>query len=322
MRSLTGSRPSCIAYRIPQSDFYSGFHPVQSIQRHLQTVNEHERSREQRSVKGEQQRKERDAQHGGKPPSEERIEAGQAQGQGQAHEEQKQKQDPSKKDETGRSSAWREVQDPVTRRLVRQRDVTDEEFRKGMEEAKSYQSGLRAFQSGNGRSGDEKDGKDGKVLHTAGGIRPPQYDTTTPLRTQGDNALLYPLPPAPEDTYALKTLVPSLRRRAHWALLCWSVCALAVLPSATTVLFLLFTNAAVVIGLHVAQRRLEDGLQRERLAREEARGEEVEKAAMPEGAEWLNGVLRGLWPLVNPDLFESVADTLEDVLQVSRRRSC
>ncbi|KAG9531204.1 hypothetical protein KCU93_g2031, partial [Aureobasidium melanogenum] len=36
-----------------------------------------------------------------------------------------------------------------------------------------------------------------------------------------------------------------------------------------------------------------------------------------ETTQWLNNILTSLWPLVNPDLFISLADTLEDVMQAS-----
>lgn len=36
----------------------------------------------------------------------------------------------------------------------------------------------------------------------------------------------------------------------------------------------------------------------------------------PETAAWFNTLLHSLWPIVNPSLFISVADMLEDALQV------
>ncbi|KAI0080428.1 hypothetical protein K474DRAFT_1637659 [Panus rudis PR-1116 ss-1] len=36
-----------------------------------------------------------------------------------------------------------------------------------------------------------------------------------------------------------------------------------------------------------------------------------------ESAEWANAVLRGVWPILNPDLFSSVVDMLEDIMQAS-----
>lgn len=50
-----------------------------------------------------------------------------------------------------------------------------------------------------------------------------------------------------------------------------------------------------------------------------ARKQERETAVspMPESTQWLNSLLASVWPLVNPDLFTSLADTLEDVMQAS-----
>jgi Ca2+-dependent lipid-binding protein len=38
---------------------------------------------------------------------------------------------------------------------------------------------------------------------------------------------------------------------------------------------------------------------------------------LPESVEWMNTLLGVVWGLVNPDMFQSVADTLEDVMQAS-----
>lgn len=37
----------------------------------------------------------------------------------------------------------------------------------------------------------------------------------------------------------------------------------------------------------------------------------------PESTQWLNSLLSSIWPLVNPDLFASLSDTIEDVMQAS-----
>lgn len=44
---------------------------------------------------------------------------------------------------------------------------------------------------------------------------------------------------------------------------------------------------------------------------ERQRGKELSKAEMPESTQWLNSLLASIWPLVNPDLFTSLVDTLE-----------
>ncbi|KAF1815836.1 hypothetical protein P152DRAFT_464558 [Eremomyces bilateralis CBS 781.70] len=38
---------------------------------------------------------------------------------------------------------------------------------------------------------------------------------------------------------------------------------------------------------------------------------------IPESAQWLNSLIASVWPLINPDLFTSLADRLEDVMQAS-----
>ena len=45
-----------------------------------------------------------------------------------------------------------------------------------------------------------------------------------------------------------------------------------------------------------------------------------DKAHETETVVWLNSLLGSVWPLVNPDLFTSLADTLEDVMQASLPR--
>lgn len=45
--------------------------------------------------------------------------------------------------------------------------------------------------------------------------------------------------------------------------------------------------------------------------------EEQAESSTPESTQWLNSLLASIWPLVNPDLFNSLADTLEDVMQAS-----
>ena len=42
--------------------------------------------------------------------------------------------------------------------------------------------------------------------------------------------------------------------------------------------------------------------------------EQMEDSPVPESTMWLNSVLGSIWPLINPDLFSSIADTLEDVM--------
>ncbi|KIV94192.1 hypothetical protein PV10_01981 [Exophiala mesophila] len=55
-----------------------------------------------------------------------------------------------------------------------------------------------------------------------------------------------------------------------------------------------------------------------------ARSEEIEtnrqENLVPESVSWLNNLLASVWPLINPDLFTSMCDMLEDVMQASLPR--
>ncbi|TKX19683.1 C2 domain-containing protein 4 [Elsinoe australis] len=50
---------------------------------------------------------------------------------------------------------------------------------------------------------------------------------------------------------------------------------------------------------------------------EKERGETATANLLPESVEWMNTFMGIIWGLVNPDMFQSVADTLEDVMQAS-----
>jgi hypothetical protein len=50
---------------------------------------------------------------------------------------------------------------------------------------------------------------------------------------------------------------------------------------------------------------------------ERQKGNQIAKNATAESAQWLNSLLASVWPLINPDLFTAICDTLEDVMQAS-----
>ncbi|PFH63466.1 hypothetical protein XA68_10060 [Ophiocordyceps unilateralis] len=82
---------------------------------------------------------------------------------------------------------------------------------------------------------------------------------------------------------------------------------------------------AAVVGLIMAVRwyavRKMDGLFRDELWDAQRRQAAVRVGRhQAESTVWLNSLLSSVWPLVNPDLFASLSDTLEDVMQASLPR--
>lgn len=50
---------------------------------------------------------------------------------------------------------------------------------------------------------------------------------------------------------------------------------------------------------------------------EKQRGEEAARDRIPESTEWLNSLITQIWPLINSELFTSINDQLEDIMQAS-----
>ncbi|KAF2863488.1 hypothetical protein K470DRAFT_103353 [Piedraia hortae CBS 480.64] len=81
--------------------------------------------------------------------------------------------------------------------------------------------------------------------------------------------------------------------------------------------------AAVSMGLVVmgaqswTKKRIDGAWEDEVWLAKVASEKRAAKAHKAEPVVWLNSLLHSIWPLVNPDLFASLADTLEDVMQAS-----
>lgn len=73
---------------------------------------------------------------------------------------------------------------------------------------------------------------------------------------------------------------------------------------------------SAVTALHLVKRQILRNLSQVRMQMERQRGEE-HSPPTPESAEWLNGIIATVWPLVPETLFTSLTDTLEDVMQAS-----
>ncbi|KIO34237.1 hypothetical protein M407DRAFT_3653 [Tulasnella calospora MUT 4182] len=66
----------------------------------------------------------------------------------------------------------------------------------------------------------------------------------------------------------------------------------------------------------LAQRGVEKEVERVRANMHRERGQKFSPPT-PESVEWLNAFLQTVWGLINPDMFVTVADTVEDVMQQS-----
>ncbi|KAN0065653.1 hypothetical protein ACQY0O_000783 [Thecaphora frezii] len=214
----------------------------------------------------------------------------------------------------GRSTEWRTVQDPITRAPLRQRDVTEQEYRRGLYESASVREGLLVPQP----AADDSD--QSKQQHSATPKHPSEISpqpSDRPAHEKGSTALIYQLPITSPAEDVVARIFRSMFRVEALLFAGWSVLSLALNPRLST---------AVTLGLggvfggwlrHLVFRRVIDGLRDQELERERRRGQAVDAARLPESAEWLNSFLKVLWPQIDAKMFDSVADMLEDVLQAS-----
>ncbi|KAL1405327.1 hypothetical protein Q8F55_008956 [Vanrija albida] len=75
-------------------------------------------------------------------------------------------------------------------------------------------------------------------------------------------------------------------------------------------------GAAFVTGISVLGRGIDRDLEKVRVDLSRARGEAF-SPPMPESVEWLNGLIKLVWGVVDPQMFVPLADTVEDILQQS-----
>jgi C2 domain len=92
------------------------------------------------------------------------------------------------------------------------------------------------------------------------------------------------------------------------------------IPVSTTVILSALFGALVIWGVGGwVSKRVEEIWEDE--VWDSARASETQEIQdherTPESTQWLNALLTSMWPLINPDLFTSLADTLEDVMQAS-----
>ena len=77
------------------------------------------------------------------------------------------------------------------------------------------------------------------------------------------------------------------------------------------------TAVLVSGGVWFWMKRIREEAENIRWATEKNRGETAQLNLIPESVEWMNTLLKIIWGLVDPDMFASMADTLEDVMQAS-----
>lgn len=237
-----------------------------------------------------------------------------------------------------RSDGGREVTDPVTHLPIIIRDSTHKDLKSaGLNvPASGTQPRTKTGVSGANKSQDDLDAEQDELQRTYNGMQklfpPPSFeDVKNELATiyrlalavgLGSVVLLVAL------AMALMQLLDldfssargnkSSQSRSGWSRSTSTL--FSIIPVVVILLTSIGIGAAVVwvvqgwLGKKVEaiwQDEVWDAARSEELQANEA------DDVVPESVAWLNNLLAAIWPLINPDLFTSISDMLEDVMQAS-----
>jgi Ca2+-dependent lipid-binding protein len=79
----------------------------------------------------------------------------------------------------------------------------------------------------------------------------------------------------------------------------------------------LFAGVIVACGIHLWLRSVQESANAVNWDAERQRAKAATESLVPESVEWINSLVGVVWNLINPEMFASIADTLEDVMQAS-----
>ncbi|KAH8731517.1 hypothetical protein GQ44DRAFT_822432 [Phaeosphaeriaceae sp. PMI808] len=210
----------------------------------------------------------------------------------------------------------REVTDPVTHLPVKIHDFTDKDLKRTKKNAPPVGSeprtmtGMAAVDKSDEHLDDEE--QDSKDSHTAMEVLfpPPDFDMSrTEITTVYSHALMVGLGAIAVSLIIVDTLFWPTRRMSGWRGQMWKAIQL-----------LTMLGVAGGISLFMrqyARNRIRNVWDVEVWHAERRRGKKLAKSQTAESTQWLNSLFASFWPLINPDLFTSISDTLEDIMQAS-----
>jgi hypothetical protein len=204
----------------------------------------------------------------------------------------------------------REVTDPITHLPVKIHDFTDKDLKRTEKNAPPPGSeprtmtGTDAINKGEDHLKDEE--QESRDAHTAMEVLfpPPDFDMTrSEITTVYTQALSVGFGAVTVSLVVVDTLFWPTRKLSGWTGQMWKGVQMV-------------TMVAVAAGISLfirqwAANRIKNVWDVEVWQAERRRGQKLAKSQTAESTQWLNSMFASVWPLINPDLFTSIADTLE-----------
>ncbi|KAM6476255.1 hypothetical protein HDV62DRAFT_251905 [Trichoderma sp. SZMC 28011] len=232
---------------------------------------------------------------------------------------------PRKKNkDSQKERAEREVTDPVTHLPVKIHDFTDSALKEldvnedPFEQAKRTSSGIDEKNKSDAELRKEQDGSQEKHHALMNQFPPPDLDflrkEVVAASSRGFVISLAGACGILVTTFAIREVIFTNAHRDGG----WGTVAQRLLPWIALVTVSAGVVCVFIFGVRDWTAKKVDSAIQDEIWRSQRRqmNREVKKYER-ETTLWLNSLLSSVWPLINPDLFTSLADTLEDVMQAS-----
>lgn len=204
----------------------------------------------------------------------------------------------------------REVTDPITHLPVKIHDFTDKDLKRTEKnpppvgaEPKTM-TGMPAIEKSDEHLAEEE--QESKDAHLAMEVLfpPPDFEVTrTEISRVYTHAITVGLGTVAVALVFVDTLFWPTRRLPGWTGRAWK---------ATELVAMLGVAAAITSFMRQWMRnRIKNVWDVEVWQAERRRGQKLAKSQTAESTQWLNSIFASVWPLINPDLFASISDTLE-----------
>ncbi|KAF2876244.1 meiotically up-regulated gene 190 protein [Massariosphaeria phaeospora] len=210
----------------------------------------------------------------------------------------------------------RQVTDPVTHLPVKIHDFTTKEMKRtphnGPPAGSEHQSATGGAAMNKSEHDLNEEAQDAQDAHTVmeALFPPPDFEVTREELTDVyKKAMTAGLGIVSVSLTAVVALFQFTRSSTGWSRAFFTLVEIGVS---------LGVSAAVILGVRQwTENKIRGVWDTEVWHAERQQGKKLAKSQTAESAQWLNSLLASIWPLINPDLFLSVSDTLEDVMQAS-----
>jgi hypothetical protein len=204
----------------------------------------------------------------------------------------------------------REVTDPVTHLPIKIHDFTDQELKSTAKNPPPpgcdprTMTGTDAINKSDEHL--EKEAQESQDAHTAMEVLfpPPDFDKTrNEVTTVYMQAVTVGVGVAAASLMLINTIFWSTRHSTGWTRQVLKVAELGTMFAVS--------GAIILFMRQWSENKIKNVWDVEVWQAERKRGQKLAKTQTAESTQWLNSLFASVWPLVNPDLFMSISDTLE-----------